>query len=709
MEDHQRVARHASMLLLRRMGGGMRHRTTSRAEAREQHRVRSRGRCRVALPLALLAAASGCIYVPPVGRSAGVSEVTRLRVGVHSRAQVIAIFGEPNVVDRETFIVREWRRNRGHVAWAIAAGGQGDIGAKTLGKTDYRLLAEFGADGLLTRFEIETRPAELRGRIIHRDLARELSGFDAPPCLFRWTGDCTDLGYVRAVRFSPDGSLLALQSGSRWTAFVNPATGPAALPESTAERDHLCWRTTSAAAAGDGQLAPVELHSVVFGDARSTQELVVLGDHAIPSGASEGAGVTADSRDGRLNALAGVGGAVHLRDRATESEWTAVSSLPAPVRQLRFSPDAATLAINLGEEIIVVATDTGERRASLSGALRGTAVRFSADGRFLSVNSGAHVELWEIDPSASPGRTVDGLRKRGVFLVPFESPTEDQPHPRLCDALPYSCAPGDSPTTTIEPAVEGAAASVWNTLIGYGEVYFDSATMFVFFLSVARHLEMTGRYRVLGLTDAFARHLPRVATRIVDDQPREVGVMELAPGDLVLVYPGQTFPADGILEGGDVKVDESLLTGESEAILKSAGDRVVAGAINQRNAATMRVDSVGADTALAQISRLMSAAQKEKPPIVQLANRVASRFVTGVLLAALVVGAIWWSIAPERAFEIVLALLVVTCPCALALATPAAFTVATSALARHGFLVRRSGALEEINRVTDVYSIRPAR
>ena len=250
----------------------------------------------------------------------------------------------------------------------------------------------------------------------------------------------------------------------------------------------------------------------------------------------------------------------------------------------------------------------------------------------------------------------------------------------------------------------GAAwsASVWNTLAGHGEVYFDSATMFVFFLSAARHLEMTGRHRVLGLSDAFARHLPRVATKLVDGKPFEVGVMELAPGDIVLVSPGQTFPADGILEGGDIKVDESLLTGESEPVLKRAGDRVVAGAINQRSAATVRVDRIGADTELAQIGRLMSAAQNEKPPIVLLANRVASRFVTGVLLAAVVVGTYWWLNAPERAFEIVLALLVVTCPCALALATPAAFTVATSALARHGFLVRRAGALEELNRVTDV-------
>jgi len=252
-------------------------------------------------------------------------------------------------------------------------------------------------------------------------------------------------------------------------------------------------------------------------------------------------------------------------------------------------------------------------------------------------------------------------------------------------------------------AIGGAyAASVWNSLTGQGEVYFDSATMFVFFLSVARYLELAGRHRVLGLTDAFARHIPRVATRIVDGRYREVGVMELVPGDLVLVRPGQAFPADGILEAGIVHVDESLLTGESRPVLKQAGDRIVAGGINQRSAATLRIDRVGANTALAQISHLMTAAQREKPRLVQLADRVASRFVTGVLFAAAVVGAAWWAVEPDRAFAVVLAVLVVTCPCALALATPAAFTVASGALARRGFLLRRAGAIEELDRVTDV-------
>jgi len=252
-------------------------------------------------------------------------------------------------------------------------------------------------------------------------------------------------------------------------------------------------------------------------------------------------------------------------------------------------------------------------------------------------------------------------------------------------------------------AIGGAyTASVWNTFIGAGEVYFDSATMFVFLLSIARYLEMAGRHRVLGLTDALASHLPRVATLLHDDGPREVGVVELRPGDRVLVRPGESFPADGIVEDGEIRVDESLLTGESVPVRKCAGDTIVAGSINQHTAATIRIERTGADTVIAEITRLMTAAGNERPPAAQLADRVARRFVGGVLLAAVFVGLAWWNIDPARAFGIVLAVLVVTCPCALALATPAAFTVATSALARRGFMLRRPAALEIFDRVTDI-------
>jgi len=242
------------------------------------------------------------------------------------------------------------------------------------------------------------------------------------------------------------------------------------------------------------------------------------------------------------------------------------------------------------------------------------------------------------------------------------------------------------------------SASVWNALRGTGEVYFDSAVMFVFFLSAARFLEMSGRHRALSLTGALARHLPRVATRLVDGRPEPVGVVELAPGDRILVQPGHSVPVDGVLESESARVDESLLTGESRPVRKAAGDEVVAGSINLLGAATLRVERVGASTVLAQISRLISVAREERPRLVQVTDRVGAWFVVGVLVLAAAVGALWSLVDAGRAFEIVLAVLVVTCPCALALATPAAFTVGMSALARQGVLLRRAGALEALSR-----------
>jgi Cu2+-exporting ATPase len=252
-------------------------------------------------------------------------------------------------------------------------------------------------------------------------------------------------------------------------------------------------------------------------------------------------------------------------------------------------------------------------------------------------------------------------------------------------------------------AIGGAyAASVWNTLTGEGSVYFDSATMFVFFLSSARFLEMAARHKALSLTGALAQHLPRIATRLSHGQPEQVGAMELVRGDQVLVTPGGVYPVDGVLESEHARLDESLLTGESAEVNKRRGDPVVAGSINGNRAAIVRVEQTGAATTMAQISRMVTGAQQEKPRLVQAADRIASWFIVGVLAIAVIVGLAWGVAAPERAFEVVLSVLVVTCPCALALATPAAFTVATSALARRGFMIRRPGALQALSRVSAV-------
>jgi len=245
-------------------------------------------------------------------------------------------------------------------------------------------------------------------------------------------------------------------------------------------------------------------------------------------------------------------------------------------------------------------------------------------------------------------------------------------------------------------------ASVWATVTGRGEVYFDSVTMFVFFLSVARFLELTARHKAGSATDAVARLLPGTALRLGADGEERVTVDRLAVGDRLRVRPGEVVPADGRIADGDSYLDESMLTGESEPVHRSAGDRVVGGSINASAALTVAVERVGAESTVAHIRRLLERAQGERPPLARLADRVAGRFVSAVLLIAGAVGGIWLALAPERAFETTLAVLVVTCPCALSLATPAALVAATGRLARGGLVVTRARALEALARVDRV-------
>jgi Cu2+-exporting ATPase len=252
-------------------------------------------------------------------------------------------------------------------------------------------------------------------------------------------------------------------------------------------------------------------------------------------------------------------------------------------------------------------------------------------------------------------------------------------------------------------AIAGAwVASVWNTFVGTGEVYFDSATMFVFFLTGARYLELQGRNKALAITDTLSRHIPRIARRLTAEGSELVGVVELDARDRVLVPSGETIPADGFLESG-ARVSEALLSGESVPVRKEAGDRVIAGSVNAGQPLTMVITEIGADTVMAEIDRLVSGARLDRPGVVRASDRVATWFVSAVIILAGAVALSWWQLDPSRAFEITLATLVVSCPCALALATPAAFTVAMSRLARNGFLVRRSGALEQLARISHCY------
>lgn len=245
------------------------------------------------------------------------------------------------------------------------------------------------------------------------------------------------------------------------------------------------------------------------------------------------------------------------------------------------------------------------------------------------------------------------------------------------------------------------AASLWATLAGTGEVYFDSVTMFVFLLLGGRYLEMLARQKAVRSIERVGRALPAFAERLnafPSLEAERVAVSALAAGDIVLVAPGQTIPADGVVMQGKSEVDESLLTGESRSIAKEEGGEVTGGTVNMRSPLVLRVEKVGEATRLASIVRLMERAITEKPRVVVLADRVAAWFVAALLVLAATTGVIWSQIDPQRALWVFVSVLVVSCPCALSLATPAALAVATGALSRLGLLVSRGHAIEALAR-----------
>ncbi len=246
------------------------------------------------------------------------------------------------------------------------------------------------------------------------------------------------------------------------------------------------------------------------------------------------------------------------------------------------------------------------------------------------------------------------------------------------------------------------AASVWATLIAAGEVYFDSVTMFVFFLLSGRYLEMMARQKAARSVETLARAIPAFATRLAgwpgSADGERVAVAELRAGDTVQIRPGETVPADGFVLDGESATDESLLTGESRPVPKMAGDALIGGSVNTASPLVMRVERVGEATRVAAIQRLMERAAAEKPRLVEMADRVAGRFIVALLVLAVATALTWWWIDPSRALWIFVAVLVVSCPCALSLATPAALTVATGAMAARGVLVTRGHAVEALAR-----------
>jgi Cu2+-exporting ATPase len=236
------------------------------------------------------------------------------------------------------------------------------------------------------------------------------------------------------------------------------------------------------------------------------------------------------------------------------------------------------------------------------------------------------------------------------------------------------------------------------------EVYYDSLTMFVAFLWLGRWLEMRARHQAAETLESVLSGMPAVAWRVdAVGAVQEVPVARLQPGDTVRVPVGAAIPADGRLLTDYAGVGEALLTGESQPVAKCAGDALLAGSLNVVAGLEMRVERVGADTRFEAIVALMREALAQRPGVARLADRIAGPFLWAVLGLAALATLFWLRVDPEHALGIGVAVLIVTCPCALSLATPATLVAAASGLARRGVLLRHLDALQSLAQLRTLY------
>jgi Cu2+-exporting ATPase len=245
-------------------------------------------------------------------------------------------------------------------------------------------------------------------------------------------------------------------------------------------------------------------------------------------------------------------------------------------------------------------------------------------------------------------------------------------------------------------------ASAWVTVFGGKDVYFESVCMFTFFLLLGRYIEVQARYRA-GLTgNALAGFQPTIATLVENNQTTIVPAHQVQVDDIIRVRPGETLPVDGEIIRGQSTLNEAALTGEYLPETRVQGDIVHAGSINGENPLDIRVIRAGSQTRLSGILRILDRVQAEKPSVATMADRIAGKFVGRVLILAPLVWIGWWLAGAEDAFDITLSVLVVTCPCALSLATPTAITSATVKLRRLGFLPTRGHTLESMNTINTI-------
>lgn len=261
---------------------------------------------------------------------------------------------------------------------------------------------------------------------------------------------------------------------------------------------------------------------------------------------------------------------------------------------------------------------------------------------------------------------------------------------------------------SVAVAIYGAFFISFYQLLKYGfdgnrgEVYFESISMFTLLLLIGKYLEFKAKSRAILSNANLNKSLPIFANQLKDGQLVTVLIQKLAIGDLVVVKPGEQFAVDGKVIDGETTVNESVLTGEFSPVYKQTGDNVLAGSINNDGNIKVEITALGSDTTLAQIGQLQEEFTKHRPKLSQFADKIAHYFVIGQLVIALITYFIWLNISPEDAIWISLSVLVATCPCALSLATPTAYTCILSKLNRKGILVKDALAFEQLNEITHV-------
>lgn len=238
--------------------------------------------------------------------------------------------------------------------------------------------------------------------------------------------------------------------------------------------------------------------------------------------------------------------------------------------------------------------------------------------------------------------------------------------------------------------------SLWATIVGDEDVYFDSIGMFIFFVLLARVVELKGRMAAADALDRLMKVIPRTACRVEPGGEVEVPVVDLKTGDVVRLLPGDSAPVDGRLLSQASTFDESHLTGESAPVLRREGDWVSAGSCNIDQTVMMRVERVSTDSTMNELQRLMDQGLADKPKMAELAERVSMPFVAGVLVLSVLTALVWWFYEPAKALPNTIAVLIITCPCALALATPVALAIAAGRFASLGILPMRMSAIESL-------------